>query len=436
MIHFPAKKTCLGKSIGLLLLISSALLLPGTGHAQTTQRDPDRLRQEREEVRRKLDALKKEINETSGEKKQAAKALNQLQQRLEKTQNRLAELDRDRDLLEADIRRLGAEEIEMRAAVEQTRDRLAEVMRNQYRRVEVNPTQAWLAGKSASEAARESYWYDRISAAERDLATRQATQARELEAIRLGLEKKQDRLETTIAEQNKSQRELMAQREERNQLLADLNSKLKSQELERKRLQRDDARLGNVIAEVTRAIEEARRKQAQAAQQQKQQQKQSGKQDKPSRGKAPEKPDYSAPPPMPSTGEFAKLKGRLVLPVQGTVVGQFGQTRSKDGQGPSWKGIFIATDAGQAVRAVADGRVVFSEWLRGFGEIVILDHGDQFLSVYGNNGKLLKRSGDSVKAGETIAETGNSSGNLDTGLYFELRNQGQPFDPISWTKGR
>jgi septal ring factor EnvC (AmiA/AmiB activator) len=88
------------------------------------------------------------------------------------------------------------------------------------------------------------------------------------------------------------------------------------------------------------------------------------------------------------------------------------------------------------VRAVGNGRVVFAEWLRGFGEIVIIDHGDQFLSVYGNNGKLLKRSGDSVKAGDTIAETGNSSGNLDTGLYFELRHQGQPFDPVSWTKGR
>lgn len=416
----------------LALLLAGAALLPLPGQTQTPSRDPAGLRQEREEVRRKLEALKKEINETSGEKKQAAKALNQLQQQLEKTQSRLAALDKDRDELEADIRRLGAEEVQMRAAVENTQERLAEVLRNQYRRVEVNPTQAWLAGKSASEAARESYWYERISTAERDLANRQATQARELEAIRLGLEKKQDRLENTIAEQNKSQRELMAQREERNQLLADLNSKLKSQELERKRLQRDDARLGNVIAEVTRAIEEARRKQALAAQQQKQP-KPPGKAGS---SKPPEKPDYSAPPPMPSTGEFAKLKGRLVLPVQGTVVGQFGQTRSKDGQGPSWKGIFIAAPAGQAVRAVADGRVVFAEWLRGFGEIVILDHGDQFLSVYGNNGKLLKRSGDSVKAGDTIAETGNSSGNLDTGLYFELRNQGQPFDPISWTRGR
>lgn len=391
-------------------------------------RDPAGVKQERDEVRRKLDALKKAIQETSGEKKQAAQALTLLEKRLEQTQNRLNSLDKDRDALEGDINRLTAEEADLQKQLENTQGRLAEVMRNQYRRVEVNPTQAWLAGKSASEAARESYWYERVSAAERDLAEQQAAQARELQAIRLGLEKKQERLEGTIAEQSESRRELVAQREERNQLVEDLNSKLKNQELERKRLQRDESRLSNVITELTRAIEEAKRKQALAAQQQKQQ----GQ----SAGKAPSKPEYTAPPPMPSTGEFAKLKGRLILPVQGTVAGQFGQTRSKDGQGPSWKGIFIATEAGQGVRAVGNGRVVFSEWLRGFGEIVIIDHGDQFLSVYGNNGKLLKRSGDSVKAGDTIAETGNSSGNLDTGLYFELRHQGQPFDPVSWTKGR
>ncbi|MBU0848519.1 MAG: peptidoglycan DD-metalloendopeptidase family protein [Gammaproteobacteria bacterium] len=416
--------------IGVALMIGATLTAPLPAAAQSAVRDPAGVKQERDEVRRRLDVLQKAIRETSGEKKQAAKALGLLEKRLEQTQNRLNALDKDRDALEAGINKLGSEEIQLQEDLENTQGRLAIVMRNQYRRVEVNPTQAWLAGKSASQAARESYWYERISAAERDLAVQQATQARELEAIRLGLEKKQDRLDNTIAEQTKSRRELVAQREERNQLIEDLNSKLKNQELERKRLQRDEARLSNVITQLTRAIEEAKRKQAMAAQQQKQQGQTGGS------GKSPGKPEYTAPPPMPSTGEFAKLKGRLVLPVQGTVAGQFGQTRSKDGQGPSWKGIFIATEAGQGVRAVGAGRVVFSEWLRGFGEIVIIDHGDQFLSVYGNNGKLLKRSGDSVKAGDTIAETGNSSGNLDTGLYFELRHQGQPFDPVSWTKGR
>lgn len=282
--------------IGAALLIGAALTAPFPVAAQNTVRDPAGVKQERDEVRRKLDALQKAIKETSGEKKQAAKALGLLENRLEQTQSRLNALDKDRDALEADINKLASEETQLQKDLENTQARLAMVMRNQYRRVEVNPTQAWLAGKSASQAARESYWYERISAAERDLAIQQATQARELQAIRLGLEKKQDRLDNTIAEQSKSRRELVAQREERNQLIEDLNSKLKNQELERKRLQRDETRLSSVITQLTRAIEEAKRRQALAEQQQKQQGKTAGG------SKSPEKPEYTAPPPCPARG--------------------------------------------------------------------------------------------------------------------------------------
>lgn len=417
-----------------LLLIASlaALTFSGLAHSQSKPRDPAGVQQERDQVRKQIEAVKKAIAQTTGERKQAAKALEKLQDRYEQTQARLEALNKDRSQLEKEVAQLSREEAALNRELEQTQARMAEVLRNQYRRTEINPTQAWLAGKSASEAAREGYWYERVSAAERELAQTQATQARELQGIRKGLERKQTNLDQTIARQNQSQRELVAQRDERNQLLEDLNSKLKDQELEKKRLERDETRLTGVITQLTRALEEARRKQAEQARQAAQQPTRPGA--RPPAQQAPRATD--PPPPMPNTGEFAKLKGRLVLPVQGTIAGRFGQTRSRDGQGPSWKGVFIATEAGQAVRAVAGGRVVFAEWLRGFGEIVIIDHGDQYLSVYGNNGKLLKSAGETIKAGDTIAETGNSSGNLDTGLYFELRHQGQPFDPVAWTRGQ
>ena len=169
------------------MFLCAFLVAPLHATAQNTVRDPAGVKQERDEVSRKLEALKKEINETSGEKKQAAKALGLLEKRLETTQNRLTLLGRDRDALEKDINKLNQDKTRMQANLVSTQTRLAQVIRNQYRRVEVNPTQAWLAGKSASEAARESYWYERISAAERDLAAQQAAQARELEAIRMGL---------------------------------------------------------------------------------------------------------------------------------------------------------------------------------------------------------------------------------------------------------
>ena len=99
--------------------------------------------------------------------------------------------------------------------------------------------------------------------------------------------------------------------------------------------------------------------------------------------------------------------------------GRFGSAR--DGGG-TWRGLFIKAGSGSEVKAIAGGRVVFSEWMRGFGNLLIVDHGDAYLSIYGQ----------AIKGGETIATVGNSGGNPESGLYFELRHQGQPIDPMKW----
>ena len=109
--------------------------------------------------------------------------------------------------------------------------------------------------------------------------------------------------------------------------------------------------------------------------------------------------------------------------------GRFGGPR--DGGG-TWRGLFIKAGAGSDVKAVAGGRVVFAEWMRGFGNLLIVDHGDSYLTIYGNNDSLLKQVGQGVKGGETVATVGNSGGNPDSGLYFEIRHQGQPVDPMKW----
>ncbi|MYM21450.1 peptidoglycan DD-metalloendopeptidase family protein [Duganella sp. FT135W] len=135
--------------------------------------------------------------------------------------------------------------------------------------------------------------------------------------------------------------------------------------------------------------------------------------------------------PAAPAGAFASLKGQLRAPVAGKVAAKFG---SKRGDGPSWKGVFIRAGEGADVHAIAGGRVVFADWLRGFGNLIIVDHGGQYMSIYGNNQSLLKRAGDIVKAGDPIASAGNSGGNEESGLYFELRHQGAAFDPAGWVK--
>ena len=91
---------------------------------------------------------------------------------------------------------------------------------------------------------------------------------------------------------------------------------------------------------------------------------------------------------------------------------------------------------GRWLHAVADGRVVYADWLRGFGNLLIIDHGDGYMSLYGNNESLFKQVGDAARSGETVAAVGNSGGNMDSGLYFEIRHQGVAFDPLGWVSLR
>ena len=126
---------------------------------------------------------------------------------------------------------------------------------------------------------------------------------------------------------------------------------------------------------------------------------------------------------------FATLRGRLPLPARGTLAGRFGEDRPDGG---SWRGIFIQASSGTPVRAVAGGTVVFSGWLRGFGNLLILDHGNDYLTVYGNNEAILKQVGDAVAAGDVVANAGTTGGLTQSGIYFEIRHRGAPVDPLSW----
>ncbi len=137
------------------------------------------------------------------------------------------------------------------------------------------------------------------------------------------------------------------------------------------------------------------------------------------------------PPDVGNIKQFSQLKGKLLRPTKGKVNNRFGKRR-KDGGGIKWQGITITAKAGTQVNAVHHGRVAFSDWLRGFGLLVILDHGDGYMSLYGHNESLYKDVGEWVESGETIATVGESGGQSDSGLYFEIRKNGKPQNPRPW----
>jgi septal ring factor EnvC (AmiA/AmiB activator) len=157
--------------------------------------------------------------------------------------------------------------------------------------------------------------------------------------------------------------------------------------------------------------------------------KKAGKKPNPNAIDADEPPPKQAKSEAPPAGEFDRLKGQLRLPVKGEILAKFG---SKRGDGPSWKGLFIKAGEGSEIKAIAAGKVIFADWYKGYGNMIIVGHGDQYMSIYGNNQAVLKHVGDSVKAGDIIASAGNSGGNEESGLYFEIRHQGRAFDPLNW----
>jgi len=130
---------------------------------------------------------------------------------------------------------------------------------------------------------------------------------------------------------------------------------------------------------------------------------------------------------------FVDVRGRMTLPVEGSITDRFGTPNKGSVR---WNGLFIAAEAGKPVYAIHYGRVVFSDWLRGFGLMIIINHGNGYMSLYGHNQAIFRETGEWVQAGEVIGSAGNSGGLDRTGLYFEIRVSGKPTDPLGWCVAR
>lgn len=133
---------------------------------------------------------------------------------------------------------------------------------------------------------------------------------------------------------------------------------------------------------------------------------------------------------IPGVGPFSARKGSLPWPMRGELAGRFGQPRA--GGDTAWQGLLLNAPTGTEVAAVHGGRVVFADWLRGFGHLAIIDHGDGYMTLYGHADQLTKTVDDLVETGEVIARAGQSGGATASGIYFELRHKGQAIDPWQW----
>jgi septal ring factor EnvC (AmiA/AmiB activator) len=210
----------------------------------------------------------------------------------------------------------------------------------------------------------------------------------------------------------KKAKQLIKQKKTKSKILKKINSKITTQKKIKTKLINDEKKLTNLITNlINKSIENSKKIKIQ---------------DKTSVNK--KKIPYQK-----FDGiNFKKLKKKLKLPVAGKVIYKFGKKRPATGT--RWKGIFIKAKEGVEVYAVAEGQIVFSDWITGYGNIIIINHGKGYMSLYGNNQSLLKQPNEIVKRGDVIAIVGNSGGNKFNGVYYELRKNSKPFNPLSWTK--
>jgi septal ring factor EnvC (AmiA/AmiB activator) len=411
---------------------------------------------ERGELQRKLKILKKDISKTEFARDKASEDLEDSEQAISEANRSLRDLQIEQTETTTKLKLLVEEQNRLTAKVERQKKQLSEFLRHQYMRGDSDRIKLLLSGDNPNRIHRDLQYMGYVS----------QTQAKMIGELRISLQAVEkntqealdakNELDEIAHEEREHKTALEKEKKRRASLLSELAHKLHAQKKEADSLQKDEQRLSNLVLRLKTLMEEQikaeKAKAAQleeqrleklAAEKAKNEKKQLSNQQKKS-GKIsnPNAIDADEPPPKtitkieqtPVAGsndgtEFSRLKGSLRLPVKGELVARFG---SKRGDGPSWKGLFIKATEGAEIKAIAAGKVVFAEWLRGFGNMIIVDHGGQYLSIYGNNQAVLKHPGDAVKAGDTIASAGNSGGNEESGLYFELRHQGRVFDPLSW----
>ncbi len=412
-----------------LFLLSILTALTASIPALAATPNAGAAKEELQQLRSRIDALQKQMAGAEVSRNEAADALRESERAISEANRDLAELDKSSAAVSQRGEALRGETRKASDSLEVHQKNLARLLHAQHVRHGGSPPDAirlLLTGENPNDLARDLHYLGYVSRTHADAIRGMRESMAQLKALAEEAAAKAAELAAISAEQNNQRKRLEAEKANRAEVVTRLSRDISRQRNEIGAMQRNESRLTHLIEQLAKVI---------------------------TRTPAPARPAPAAPnpatPATPATARqrnervpepsvvaqaFSRLRGQLALPVRGELSGRFGSPRSDSGS--TWKGVFVAAKAGEAVRAVAAGRVVYADWLRGFGNLLIIDHGESYMSLYGYNETLLKRVGDDIGGGEAFATVGNSGGGEDSGLYFELRHQGKPFDPLSWVRGR
>jgi septal ring factor EnvC (AmiA/AmiB activator) len=261
-----------------------------------------------------------------------------------------------------------------------------------------------LSGNDPGDVARKLYYLSQLSRAGAAIVASYRADVEELETLRGEAAVKAERLDEVLRNQRGDREKLFAEQRTRRRVLETVAVEIRRGRREIRVMRADEARLAKLIEEIGRLLA--------------------------SRPGASVVTIHKVPQAGAGSGPFEAQRGRLRLPVRGELLGRYGAPM--EASGATSKGLFIRAKEGTPVHAVAHGQVVFADWMRGFGNLLIIDHGDAYMSVYAYNETLFKQVGDPVAMGERVAMVGATGGREQSGLYFEMRHLGKTFDPMRW----
>jgi septal ring factor EnvC (AmiA/AmiB activator) len=376
------------------LILAVGLLSPPLGTPAWAEGEEDAARASLAELQAQIKSVTNQLdrarNQLSTEQKQlreAERRLGQLQQAIGNNREAIRNT-------EAELASLASRSAELEAARDRQQVRIGTELRAAWQMGQQGTVKVLLNQESPHTVARAMAYYRYFFQARNELVVTYRATLAELAAVAAHSEAAARQLGEQQAELQSQQEALLASRAEREQAIAALATNIRNKDDELQQLERDREELEQLLESIKQAIVEI------------------------------ELPaDYKP---------FASRKGSMTWPVDARRNNSFGASRGLGGM--RWQGINLTADEGSTVRAIHHGRVVFADWLRGSGLLLIVDHGDGYMSLYAHNQSLLKEVGEWVAPGTPVSTVGSSGGLERAALYFEIRKDGKPLDPVAWCR--
>jgi len=391
------------------LLLALACASPAEAQSsRDTQRKLD-------QAQRELKAISAERRKLEGQRGSASRELRTLDERLASSSRALHETETQLAAQRAELGKLEKQRDTLEAGMAKQKQQLVALLRSAYTLGDDAPLKLLLSQDSAAEANRLLTWHRYL---QRDRARRVkalTAELQELETVERRIVERQRELDATRDRQRAQLAALQGDRKERAQAVKQLEAKYQDKRSREKALGGNVASLKKLLAQLRAAAARAEAERRAAAERAKREAARTG-----------------TPPPKatPPAGTGLRVGG-VGWPIAGQLIAGYG---GKLPDGGSSSGLLIGAAAGTPVKAVADGKVVFGDWMNGYGLILIVDHGNGYMSLYAHNEALLRDVGDVVKRGDPVASVGNSGTAGPVGLYFELRRNGDPVNPNVWLK--